>query len=947
MIARRLFVVGLVVAGTSVAQVAGSGRAASAATHRAGTTAPAKPAPKAVGQAWWSSDGVRAKFSLPGVNTTSEAARTSIAAGSNSAILEVSSSEPLHDVVVSVHSTGMVILSQRRIVLRLVRPGKAAAVSIEFNVRPRGTGSISAEVDGLGPAGIPVRTTAAELDFAAGGGRVCVSLDGSLDAQAGALALEIPRIGRASYERRLAALMGGGATTQFWTTPSTPGTTRSTTIVKGTIEYSASDNSKHLVRSLMVQIVDADGTPNGSVVARPNTSPTGTYSATVSTLRSNGQPRKLIVRVLAEDSYFLIKPTAPATALPQHIDSTPHTATGAPITINVIGNDTADNNTAFDVADALLSGIIYLKHVNGGMAFRPLTVTFPDSAGTDFNSTTSSARILHTDRFDWDVILHEFGHYVADNFGIDTSRGGRHGFQQNLGEPPPAGYGKSAGIQLAWSEGFATYFAISAENVLNVAAMHIPHAGDTYYDDTEDPVKFHVDLQTATPYAGVGEDNELSVARTLWHIFKDRALAMSDLLILNTLKAAKANTLSAAIKALLPAGGAALFDGSGTQTAAYVKHSNDFACLLKDQVVSPKITAPANGTNAVPWSPPTYTWQPNGAGPSNRLDKFTVQFWSNDWSKMLFESPQQATTSYTPTAAEWKTIIDTKDLSGNLPASINVVVKGTGSHAPQTGPYKSCAINQPVVPVIKATPVDPQLGLLSYPSTPACPAEFLPTDINKFTLDADRLIPSTNYTLDLNYTATNFDVPLAGTYASDANGQITAQTVAIPIMPAQAWVLTATPAIAGPAPTTMVGVGWTSCIEWTTTHQVSVAAWGGAGVGPGTTVTESWDGTQESTTTASAQNASPPTDYGGNYNGPAYSLTCPSAAPTVSFSVTFLGGQTGTGQFAPGVITCAPTAPTVGGGTGPHYLVVVGSYGGRIRSFVSAPGTPARTGMRR
>jgi len=46
------------------------------------------------------------------------------------------------------------------------------------------------------------------------------------------------------------------------------------------------------------------------------------------------------------------------------------------------------------------------------------------------------------DTFDWDVVLHEFGHYVAANLGIDTSKGGLHGWEDNLGQT----YGLDAGF---------------------------------------------------------------------------------------------------------------------------------------------------------------------------------------------------------------------------------------------------------------------------------------------------------------------------------------------------------------------------------------------------------------------------------------------------------------------------------------------------------------------
>ncbi len=70
--------------------------------------------------------------------------------------------------------------------------------------------------------------------------------------------------------------------------------------------------------------------------------------------------------------------------------------------------------------------------------------------GTVFdNSIFISGEASDSSAWGWAVILHEFGHYVARNYSRDDSPGGSH----SLGVPvvPP----------FAWSEGWASFFAVS------------------------------------------------------------------------------------------------------------------------------------------------------------------------------------------------------------------------------------------------------------------------------------------------------------------------------------------------------------------------------------------------------------------------------------------------------------------------------------------------------
>jgi hypothetical protein len=815
------------------------------------------------------------------------------------ASVELRAAEPLRGVVLTVTATGPIALggSARQDLGDL--PAGARTAGVPFTVTGEGRGTLHAEATALDAAGVRV-TAAVEIDVATGAGRVAVSRNGMLDAREAALGFERPKIGEAAYARRLAALRSGGAEQEISTSGPAPALPPPTTAISGTIRYTASNGSLHPARTIRVQVNDADGTPNGALLKALVTDATGHYSTTIPTLRGNGQPRRPFVKAFAQGEGFQVKGVGATTA--HVIASTPVTANGVARTINLVANKVDDNNTAFGVADALTSAIAYTKRVNGGATFGSITASFPNANGTDFNSSTGVARILKLDRFDWDVLLHEYGHFIAAKLAIDSSPGGAHSFSDNLGETRGS---KDAGVKVAWSEGFATWFAITSENVLGVQAMKIPKAGDTFYDDTEDAA-FHVPLATNGVFASKGEDNELSAGRTLWHIFSDPAIDMADTTMISTLKTAAAVTLSDAVAALMPADAAAKFDDSEPVDAAKVGHANDFGCLLVSQAVAPKVLAPATGAFFKPDKAPAFKWQPNGAGPSNRLNSFTVQFWSQNWDTKLFESPATANATYTPTEAEWKQIVEAKDKGGVVPTKMNVVVKGSNSTAPASGPYKSCKIVISILPAIKTRPVQAFLAPLS-PSF-GC-SGVIPPDLNQFFLTATRMKANTQYALRFSL-AGRPDIAL-GNVTSDANGMITDQRVSIPEMPAHPkWPLIARPAT-GSSAKTEVFVSWYTCIKWDRFAPDFQVSWGGAGVKPSTVVTEAWNGVQQSATTAGAT---------GLYDG-SYQMHCPASLNTVTVTATTLTGPS-TITF-PNSIDCTP-ALRGGDTTGLEGMVVFG-----------------------
>jgi hypothetical protein len=128
------------------------------------------------------------------------------------------------------------------------------------------------------------------------------------------------------------------------------------------------------------------------------------------------------------------------------------------------------------------------------------------------------------DQFDNSVVVHEYGHFIDDQFGSPNSPGGSHSGQYVI-DP-----------RLAWGEGWANFF--------QAAVSGVPMYRDTYGSVTcgsstcATGAGFTEPLELNTPYEGyrtdrplvTGEGNfrEFSVSRVLWAIIQPSVSQFSE-----------------------------------------------------------------------------------------------------------------------------------------------------------------------------------------------------------------------------------------------------------------------------------------------------------------------------------------------------------------------------------------------------------------------------------
>ncbi|HEX3567608.1 MAG TPA: hypothetical protein VHU17_19760, partial [Acidimicrobiales bacterium] len=499
--------------------------------------------------------------------------------------LELRAVEPLHHVVVTITPRGPASLRQRRSrdVGSLAKGQRSISVSV--TAHSQGTGSFDASVTALNADGQTV-SDQQDLYFAANTTIVVFSDTSDLGARVTLLNLHRSALGPVAYQERMSALLGGGATVQTIQSPSLTAQAipssgaiaelsprdSSTTTVSGQIQYTDSANKLHPSRNILVEVWDQNLLGSNTLLSTVWADGSGKYSTSVPTYESDGTtPRDIFVQALAEadvdvgvipvpndTAAFVIH--APGGTAPLYMDSryrgssilpVTYTATGAPIAINMIANNTDVNDTAFDVADALETGMQYTEHLDACGCLKPalsyttpLSVDFPISGISNYEPTTATLQIAQADQFNWLIILHEYGHVVSNQMGITQSPGGAgHSLFSNdalLYTPP----NKLNGMRLAWSEGFATFFSLMAMDFEQAYTLGIPTVEDGIVDIYGYDVNYANSYGTRTtkampatdtspaipsqvvPINSTGEDNELAVGRALYQFYKKPSISL-------------------------------------------------------------------------------------------------------------------------------------------------------------------------------------------------------------------------------------------------------------------------------------------------------------------------------------------------------------------------------------------------------------------------------------
>lgn len=248
------------------------------------------------------------------------------------------------------------------------------------------------------------------------------------------------------------------------------------------------------VRFATVQLVADD---NGSVLGETATRADGGY--TLSAAISEG--RMVHVALVARAAQPLPAEVLTIGLQAYALGAPPFAAAARSFSQDFVAR-TDDLGGVFNILDAVVEGAERVRVLQPAAVFGRVRLLWStvNRQRASFNEVNNTIQLRghpeDPDEYDDPVILHEFGHYVANFFSVDTSPGGSH--NPFDGEPEP--------LSLAWSEGFATWFGTEVRQ-------------DPLYMDSFGTGTFTMEIETPTfSSLLVGPDNEMAVAAALWDV---------------------------------------------------------------------------------------------------------------------------------------------------------------------------------------------------------------------------------------------------------------------------------------------------------------------------------------------------------------------------------------------------------------------------------------------
>lgn len=446
-------------------------------------------------------------------------------------------------------------------------------------------------------------------------------------------------------------------------------------LVQGNVQWTDENGALHPAFGVAVDIRDSDFGFDENIVTTI-TDVDGNYEAIVDNDDGIGAgDRDIYVRFrtannlidtmpsgLLADTYEAVSPTH---------DETPD---GATINESFIAANTG-TGPSVSVFQAATWIAVYARDRNGG-SIPQVDVIWPN--GDDGSFYDGDVQIEQDDRWDWDTVHHEYGHYVMDQLDIENNPGGDHNIGDCISDVHDD---KSEGIRLAWGEGWPTFFGTAGQQTLNLASLSVPRVGDVSYQDFEDgSLQYSLESQNSS---GVGEDNEVAVQRLLWDLFDTNndgrdTVSRGEQSIWNAIDGADPTSLS------------------GGWTALRAGQSNAMQLLMgeiaSDHLIGPRLTSPANGATITPANL-AFSWNRDvGCNSDFDGDSFDLVFFNAATSAPILTIPGLGSPSTSISEAQLATLIASSH-------QVRWGVEGRNTESPATGPYlgetRAITVNRP------------------------------------------------------------------------------------------------------------------------------------------------------------------------------------------------------------------------------------------------------------
>ena len=437
-----------------------------------------------------------------------------------------------------------------------------------------------------------------------------------------------------------------------------------TITVRGSVTWEDENGTTHPVYGMAVQVWD-DEAGADQMLAQVATGEDGQYSFTLNNSDGAGEGgMDIYVRVRTANGAVSIEQPGMG-PYQQDSGTTANVPDGGTVEMNFVFRNNTANGPAASVLTAATYVAAYAALLNGGPFLPQIAIEWP---GTRATSLFDGSRIhlLMLDRWDWDVIFHEFGHYVMDRFAIDNNPGGTHSSSTCLNDTRMS---KDIGIRLAWGEGWPTYFGTVAQARFGLASLNVPRVGDVNYNDTED-ITVNYSLETQTD-GRRGEDNETAVQRMLWDLFDSNSdsrdnISINDQTLFDRINAADPDHLSQAWAALR----------NGLSPADDLAHG----AVAADHGVGPQLATPANNGIARPNT--VFSWNA-GVGCNVMTaggNSFDLVFFHPTTLARILTVPNLTAANHQLTLAQYQSLVASA-------RQVRFAVEGRNTANPATGPY--------------------------------------------------------------------------------------------------------------------------------------------------------------------------------------------------------------------------------------------------------------------
>lgn len=450
--------------------------------------------------------------------------------------------------------------------------------------------------------------------------------------------------------------------------------------IQGTINWEDQNGNPHPASQVKVEVWDDDSFSR-SLITTVKTDDKGKYKAVITNDTSfpeNGYDIFLVVYTESKSARVRYEWDSSVTCFAS--SSVTHNIGGTKVTknFNIYGRD----GKPFSVHQAIVEADRYVAKING-RSLGKVEVVYPYLGDTScYDSDKNIINIKDQQTYVWDAILHEYGHFVADQLGFRAPYGGEHEVGDSLSDQ----YGKAKGIGLAWNEGWADYFSLCVQRNPKFQSYDMPGIGDTEFQ-TELEGSGWPDIEN---YVGRGEDNEMGVACTLWDLYDDaddngeESVSLGDEFIFKALKSKQPKSFSSAYWAII-------FGKPYDEIA-------DIGCALVYNCIAPLPSIEGYDYAGLGGScmlrsdeAPEIIWRTNGMSDKYKNNSFIVQFYDKNYNK-IFESEtiptngEKSQESYKPTQEQWDNIL--RESNG----TINVIIRAKQTADPVTGPYYSSKI---------------------------------------------------------------------------------------------------------------------------------------------------------------------------------------------------------------------------------------------------------------